>query len=135
MLYHLVCPTKYRRIIITEKVDRLIKETCMGIAQRYDMYFLEIGTDKDHVHFLIQSVPMMLPQRIVQIIKSITAKEVFRQAPEVRKSLWGGQFWSNGYYISTVSKHGSEQAVSRYVKEQGREKEYAKLHTNQLKLF
>ena len=107
----------------------------MGIAQRYDMYFLEIGTDKDHVHFLIQSVPMMLPQRIVQIIKSITAKEVFRQAPEVRKSLWGGQFWSNGYYISTVSKHGSEQAVSRYVKEQGREKEYAKLHTNQLKLF
>ena len=135
MIYHLVCPTKYRRIVITEKVDQIIKETCLGIALRYDMHFLEIGTDKDHVHFLIQSVPMMLPKRIVQTIKSITAREVFRQAPEVKKQLWGGEFWSDGYFICTVGRHGSEHAVSQYVKQQGREKDYVQLHTNQLKLF
>ena len=135
MIYHLVCPTKYRRVVITKKVDQIIKETCMGIALRYDMHFLEIGADKDHVHFLIQSVPMMLPKRIVQTIKSITAREVFRQAPEVKKQLWGGEFWSDGYFICTIGRHGSEQAVSQYVKQQGREKDYVQLQTNQLKLF
>ena len=99
------------------------------------MYFLEIGTDKDHVYFLIQSVPMMLPKRMVQVVKSITAREVFSQAPEVKKQLWGGEFWSDGYFISTVGKHGSEHAVSRYVREQGREKEYQQLHKSQLRLF
>ena len=107
----------------------------MGIALRYDMHFLEIGADKDHVHFLIQSVPMMLPKRIVQIVKSITAREIFRQAPEVKKQLWGGEFWSDGYFICTIGRHGSEQAVSQYVKQQGQEKDYVQLHTNQLKLF
>ncbi len=135
MIYHIVCPTKYRRNVITENIDRVIKESCLGIAERYDMHFLEIGTDKDHVHFLIQSVPMMLSQRIVQTVKSITAKRVFAEAPEVKQALWGGQFWSDGYYISTVGRHGSENAVSRYVKGQGREHEYSSMHKDQLKLF
>ena len=135
MLYHLVCPTKYRRVVINSTVDTIIKETCIGIGLRYDMHFVEIGTDKDHVHFLIQSVPMMLPKRLVQTIKSITAKQVFLQAPEVKKQLWGGQFWSDGYFIATVGRNGNETAISHYVKEQGREAEYVPLHKDQLKLF
>ena len=135
MLYHLVCPTKYRRVVINEPVEEIIKETCLEIERRYDMHFLEIGCDKDHVHFLIQSVPMVLPQQMVRTIKSITGKEVFRRLPGVRKQLWGGQFWSDGYYLSTVGRHGNEQAIGKYVKEQGREKEYVRLHTNQLKMF
>ena len=135
MIYHLVCPTKYRRVIINKRVEQVIKETSIGIGLRYDIHFLEIGCDKDHVHFLVQSVPMVLPQKIVQTIKSITAKEVFRQMPEVKKEMWGGQFWSDGYYMSTVGKHGNEQVIARYVKEQGREGEYVRLHKDQLKLF
>ena len=135
MIYHIVCPTKYRRVVIDQPVEQVLKETCLAIAQRYDLHFLEIGTDQDHIHFLIQSVPMMLPKRIVQTVKSITAKQVFRLVPEVRKQLWGGQFWSDGYYISTVGRHGSEQAVAKYVKEQGKEQEYVKIHKDQLKLF
>jgi putative transposase len=122
-------------VVISQPVEKILKETCLAIAQRYDMHFLEIGTDRDHVHFLIQSVPMMLPIRIVQAVKSITAKQIFKLAPQVKKQLWGGEFWSDGYYISTVGKHGSEQAVSKYVKEQGTEKEYVKIHKDQLKLF
>ena len=99
------------------------------------MHFLEIGTDLDHVHFLVQSVPMKLAARIVQTIKSITARQVFQQIPEVKKQLWGGEFWSDGYFISTVGRHGSEEAIKKYVHEQGREKEYALIHKDQLKLF
>lgn len=135
LIYHIVCPTKYRKVVLDQPVEKIIKETCLAIAQRYDMHFLEIGADQDHIHFLVQSVPMMLPQRIVQIVKSITAKQVFKQAPEVRKRLWGGQFWSDGYYLSTIGKHNSEQAISQYVREQGKEKEYATIHKDQLKLF
>ena len=135
MLYHIVCPTKYRRVVISEQVDQTIKNTCLEIAKRYDIHFLEIGTDKDHVHFLVQSVPMFLPKNIVQTIKSITAREVFKQNPEVKKQLWGGAFWTSGYFINTVGRANSEKAVALYVKNQGAETEYKRLHSAQLKLF
>ncbi len=82
-----------------------------------------IGTDNDHVHFLVQSVPMYSPTKIVRTIKSITAKEIFRQMPEVKKQLWSGELWSDGYYISTVGAHNSEEAMKAYVKNQGRVKD------------
>ena len=122
-------------MVISNQVDKTIKNTCLEIAKRYDIHFLEIGTDKDHVHFLVQSVPMFLPKSIVQTIKSITAREVFKHNPQVKKELWGGAFWTSGYFVNTVGRAGSEKAVTEYVKNQGREGEYEKLHTNQLKLF
>ena len=92
LLYHLVCPTKYRRAVLTPEVDEKLKEICGEISLRYEIEFLEIGTDSEHVHFLVQSVPMYSPRKIVRTIKSITAKEIFRQLPEVKKQLWGGEF-------------------------------------------
>ena len=77
LMYHFVFPTKYRRVVVTDEVDQAIKEICIEISKRYDLYFLEIGTDKDHVHFLIQAVPSYSPTQIVKIVKSITAKEIF----------------------------------------------------------
>lgn len=135
LLYHIVCPAKYRRIVFSEEVDQVLKSVCLDIAQRYEITFLEIGTDRDHVHFLVQSVPMYSPTKIVRIIKSITAREIFARAPSVKKKLWGGEFWSDGYYVSTVGQHGTEDTVRRYVKQQGREQEYKPLHTQQLRLF
>ena len=135
LIYHIACPTKYRRIVITEAVDKTIKDTCLEISKRHDMHFLEIGTDKDHVHFLIQSVPMMLPKTIVQTIKSLTARQVFLNNPEVKKKLWGGAFWTSGYFINTVSRKGSETSVTNYVKNQGVEKEYSVLHKDSPTLF
>src|ERR1700752_1519025 len=93
LMYHIVCPAKYRRVVFTDEVEKVLKETCLEIAKRYEIIFLEIGVDKDHVHFLVQSVPMYSPKKIVQIIKSITAREVFRLVPAVKKHLWGGEFW------------------------------------------
>src|SRR3990167_3959422 len=77
LLYHLVCSAKYRKVVITETVDKILKDVCIEISKRYEIHFLEIGCDGDHVHFLIQSVPMYSPTKITQTIKSITAREVF----------------------------------------------------------
>ena len=68
-------------------VEATLKQTCLEIIQRnYGLHFVEIGTDEDHVHFLIQSVPMMMLAQMVRIIKSITARTLFSQCPEVTKT-------------------------------------------------
>ena len=110
-----------------EQVDAVLKEVCVGIEQRYEVKFLEIGTDKDHVHFLVQSVPSYNVTKIVRVIKSVTAREIFRRCPQVKKKLWGGEFWTEGYFASTVGKHGDEGVIGKYVKNQGLE--YEQLHT------
>jgi putative transposase len=134
-MYHIVCPAKYRRVVFSETVDQKLKETCLEIGKRYEITFLEIGTDGDHVHFLVQSVPKLSPQRIVQTIKSITAREILRACPEVKKKLWGGEFWTDGYFISTVGKHGNESVIKQYIQNQGAESHYERLYEEQLKLF
>jgi REP element-mobilizing transposase RayT len=135
LLYHIVYSTKYRREVLSPKVVRILLKTCKGIEERYEIEFLEIGTDKDHIHFLVQSVPMYSVTKIVRTIKSITAREIFKHAPGVKRALWGGEFWSDGYYVNTVSKFGSEKTISTYVKNQG-QTDYEKLYeNNQLGLF
>ena len=135
LMYHYVCPAKYRRVVFSEAVDQSLKEVCEEIEKRYDIRFLEIGTDKDHVHFLVQGIPRLSPTQIIRTIKSITAKEIFARHPEVKKKLWGGEFWSDGYYVGTVGKHANETVIGNYVREQGTEKEYKKLYSQQLSLF
>ena len=135
LIYHYICPARYRRVVFDQKVDEILKETCIEISKRYEIEFIEIGTDKDHVHFLIQSVPMYSPKKVIQIVKSITAREIFKRVPEVKRKLWGGKFWTDGYYVKTVSRYGNEEAVREYVKEQGIEEEYQQLYGQQLKLF
>ena len=135
LVYHFVCPAKYRRAVIDETVDRVLKEVCLDIAARYQIEFLEIGTDKDHVHFLVQSVPTYSPTKIITMIKSLTAREVFARVPSVKKQLWGGEFWTDGYYVSTVGQHTTEEVIRQYVKNQGHEKDYKQLHAQQLNLF
>jgi len=133
ILYHLVCPAKYRRKVFSESVEATLKEICPAFAPVYDMHFVEIGADEDHVHFMIQSVPMMLPSKIAQITKSITAKEIFKRHPEVKQFLWGGALWTKGYYINTVGATGNEEVIRKYVQEQG--KNYKQIYRNQLTLF
>ena len=135
LLYHYICPARYRRIVFDQKVDEILKETCIEISKRYEIEFIEIGTDKNHVHFLIQSVPMNSPQKVIQIVKSITAREIFKRVPEVKRKLWGGKFWTDGYYVNTVSRNGNEETVRNYVKEQGLEEEYQQLYGQPLELF
>ena len=136
LLYHYVCPAKYRRVVVSKVVDMTLKDVCLEIEKRYEVHFLEIGTDKNHVHFLIQSVPTKSPTQIIKMLKSITAREIFRIHPEVKTKLWGGEFWTDGYFVNTVSKFGNESTISKYVRGQGIEKDYTVLYKGkQLALF
>jgi REP element-mobilizing transposase RayT len=86
LLYHLVCPTKYRRIVSNQKVDETLKKVCLDISVRYEIAFIEIGVDKDHTHFLIQSVPSYSPSEIAQLVKSITGREIFKRVPRLKSN-------------------------------------------------
>jgi REP element-mobilizing transposase RayT len=121
--------------VINDSVDKTIQETCEEISKRYELKFLEIGTEGDHVHFLVQSIPTYSPPKIVTTIKGILSRKIFEVHPEVKKQLWGGGFWSDGYFVSTVSKYGNEEVISNYVKLQGVEKGYKQIHRRQLELF
>lgn len=134
-MYHFVFVTKYRKVVLSHEVDIVMRQICLEIEKRYEIRFLEIGTDENHVHFLIQTKPVYSPAKIVQIIKSITAREIFKQRPEVKLKLWGGQFWTDGYYVNTVASYGSENAVRDYIKSQGKKPEYQELHRSDPTLF
>lgn len=133
LLYHFVCPVKYRRKVFTEEVESTLKSTCEGIGERYEIYVIEVGADEDHVHFLIQSVPSYSPTQILTTVKSITAKKIFKSHPEVKKFLWGGSFWTSGYYVNTVGEYSNLDVIQKYVKNQG--KKYNKIYQGQLRLF
>jgi len=136
LLYHFVFPIKYRREILTDSVSQTLKKVCQEIEKRYEIHFLEIGLDENHGHFLIQSVPMLSVKKIANVIKSITAKEIFRLHPEVKQKLWGGKFWTSGYYVNTVSQYANEAVIKKYLQNQGaNNNKYEKIYENQLCLF
>jgi len=132
LMYHIVCAAKYRRVVMSAEVDEMLKDVCMEMEKRWEVWFLEIGVDGDHAHFLVQSVPMYSPTKIVQTVKSVTAREVFAKVPEVKKKLWGGEFWGKGYFVNTVGQHGSEKVIAEYVKMQGKRGNYRQLHKAQM---
>ena len=135
LLYHFVFPLKYRRSVITEEIGESLKEICKGISERYEINFVEIGYESDHVHFLVQSVPHLSVSEITRKLKSITAKQLFQHHPEMKVKLWGGNFWTSGYYANTVGQYGNEEVIRKYVENQGKEKEYKKVYDGQLTLF
>ena len=90
LMYHMVCPAKYRRVVVSEAVDGVLKAVCLEIEKRWEIRFLEIGVDLDHAHFLVQSVPSYSPTKIVQIIKSMTAREVFAKVVQRQLQMVGG---------------------------------------------
>ena len=137
LLYHVVCAAKYRRVVFSPRVDEVLREACLEIAKRYEMGFVEMGTEREHGHFLIQSVPMYSPTQIVRTGKSLTARQVLAQAPAVKKQLWGGEFWGKGYFVKTVGQHGNEKVLATYIRKQGQETADKQLHKQpvQLELF
>jgi REP element-mobilizing transposase RayT len=97
LLYHLVFPVKYRREVILDSVGETLKEICLEISERFEIHFVEIGYESDHVHFLVQSVPNMSISKIVRTLKSTTAKELFRLHSEIKKSYGEVIFGQQGF--------------------------------------
>jgi REP element-mobilizing transposase RayT len=133
LLYHIVFPVKYRRSVLTPEVEITLKDTCIKIGICYEMNFVEIGADDNHVHFLVQGVPNMSVSEMVAKIKSLTAKEIFKKHIEIKKILWGGNLWTSGFYANTVGQYGNEAMIKSYIEKQSGN--YTKIYDGQLKLF
>ena len=119
--YHLMFCIKYRKDLFQdENIVNCLKETLKQIGLRYYLTFETMGVDENHVHLLVQSSPKYSPSNIVQIIKSISAKEIFKKFPEIEKDLWSGEFWSDGGYIGTVGEGVNAEIIRKYIQQQGR---------------
>ena len=118
--YHIVFPVKYRKGLLTNEIPLAIVEIAQEISERYDIEFEKIGTDIDHIHILTSFAPKYSGSDVVRIFKSITAKQLFSRFPLLRKELWGGEFWSDGFYLGTVGERGNWKAVEKYVANQGK---------------
>ena len=129
--YHIGFPVKYRKALLDDEVTAMIRETATEIAERFPIEREVIGMDQNHIHLLCSAHPKMAPGRIVQIFKSLTAREIFRPKPAVKRVLWGGEFWTDGYDVATVGERANWQTVERYVQRQGAPSE----DLRQLRLF
>ena len=128
--YHIQLTVKYRKTLLNDEVQRIIKAEMTGYKERYTIEITEIGFDQDHLHILCRFLPKYSGGQIVRLMKSTTAKEIFTFIPSIKKELWRGEFWTDGYYIATISGHGTKSVIQNYIKNQGRTKDL-----DQLKLF
>lgn len=125
--YHIVFPIKYRKALITPDIGKAIVDISHDIEERYDIKFENIGTDGDHIHILCSFKPSYRGSDVVRIFKSITARKIFAQFPQLRKDLWGGELWSDGYYFATVGERGGLEQIHKYITNQGKTKESLQL--------
>ena len=126
--YHMVFVVKYRKKMFMNNIPiSFLKDLLLEIGDRYFFEFDAIGIESEHFHIVVCASPKYSPSRIMQIIKSITARMIFKEFPEIRKQLWGGQFWHDGGHIDTVSEFGGLDTIKKYVLEQGRKNDQLKL--------
>ena len=114
--YHLVWIPKYRRMVLRGNLAKRLKVVFQEIAERYEFEIDTMEVKDDHVHLFLSAPPRYSPARVVQIMKSISAKIVFEEFPEVKKQLWGGEFWSDGYFVRSVGDEVTSEVIRRYIK-------------------
>ena len=129
--YPIVVPVKDRKALRDEVVTTMIRETAVEIAERCPLEMEAIGTDQNHIQLRCSAHPKVAPGRIVQIFKSITAREIFRRKPAGKRVLWGGEFWSDGYYVATGGERANGEIVGRDMQRQGQPQE----DLRQLRMF
>src|SRR3989344_3355951 len=126
--YYLMFVVKYRKdLFLNEEYVAFMKGTLEELEKRYFLVTETIGFDQDHVHLLMQAAPRYSLSKVVQIVKSITAKQLFKRFPEIKEELWGGEFWSDGGYIGTVGEGANADIIRRYIKKQGRKGDQLRL--------
>jgi putative transposase len=127
--YHFVWVPKYRKRILTKQLKKRVEELFRAIAGEYDFEIDAMGIEVDHVHIFLSAPPKHSPAKIVEVLKSISSREVFKEFPELEKELWAGEFWSDGYFVRTVGDKVTSELIRQYIKYQHRD------HSRQLKLF
>ena len=125
--YHIVFPVKYRKALLSTEVGNEVKQVAVEISKRYEIDFEQIGCDEDHIHILCSFHPKYSIGEVVRKFKSITARELFKKFRWLKEELWGGEFWSDGYYAATVGERGNWGVVEKYVRNQGKDPKVVQL--------
>lgn len=128
--YHIQLTIKYRKKLFGSVIEELVLSVLSGFRKRYYIDVHNVGFDRDHVHVLCRFLPKYSGGQVVRLIKSITSQCLFKELPLLEEELWGGEFWTDGYYISTISGRGDKKVIERYIENQGREED-----VKQLRLF
>jgi putative transposase len=117
--YHIQLTIKHRRSVLEQPVIDTILEILKGFKERFAINIHNIGFDENHIHILCQFLPKYSGGQVIRLIKTLTAKRCLK-LPDVKAELWGGEFWTDGYYIATVGNRGTRQTIGRYIEKQGR---------------
>ena len=116
--YHIVWAPKYRKDILVGEVAHTVQELFVQIAAAYDIEIDTMEVMADHVHLFLAAPPRYAPARIVQILKSISARELFTRFPWLRRRLWGGELWEDGYFVRSVGDAVTAEIIRRYIRYQ-----------------
>ena len=129
----MVWGVKYHKYILNKAVKSFLVETIKQTCLSYEYEFYSLGLAPNHVHFFVGAPPKIAPAVIARVIKSISAREIFKRFPEIKKQLWGGELWKNGYYVGTVGEGQTEAIILKYLEQQEKENEISTI--KQLKMF
>jgi putative transposase len=115
--YHFVWCPKYRQLALKGNIGRYVAKMVYEVAERYDFNIVELAVMPDHVHMFASAPPDMAPARIIQTMKSITARKVFERFPGIKRILWGGALWERGYFVMSSGTGTTDEMIRKYVKE------------------
>lgn len=116
--YHFVWIPKYRKKQLIGDVAVFVKQVFHRIALEYGWEIEEVAIQSDHVHVFLHAPPKYAPARIVQVMKSLSAREIFQQFPQLRKQLWAGEFWNDGYFVRSVGDQVTAEIIKKYIRYQ-----------------
>ena len=116
--YHLVWVPKYRKVVLREPVASRCKQVFQGIAERYGFAIVEQEVMPDHVHLFVSAPPRWSPAELVNVLKSISAKQLFKEIPKLRQAMWGGELWSSGYFVRATGDAVTAAVIQRYIRYQ-----------------
>lgn len=115
--YHIVWCVKYRRKVLKDEIDGYLKNLIIEIATDNNLKIIQMETDEDHIHILIECSPQHYIPNIIKALKGVSARKLFLKYPEIKKRLWGGHLWNPSYFVATVSENTEEQ-IKMYIQKQ-----------------
>ena len=116
--YHVVWVPKYRAKILGGEVSEYLKKVFEEIAEHYDFHITAMEVMPDHIHMLVEAPPTYSPTKIVQTMKSISARELYARFPKMKKEMWSGKIWGEGYFVRSVGDKLTSEVISKYIQYQ-----------------
>jgi putative transposase len=126
---------KYRKKVFEELYREVLKKIIGKIGYDYNIEIVELEVPEDHIHMVVRSEPKISPSDIMQIIKSLAAREFFKHYPDIKKQyFWGGKLWTQSYFVETIG-NANEETIRAYVQNQLKVMDQLEIASKQINLF